>query len=341
MGRCWTAHFSQSNQRGIVFAIWRAIRARSFFMLRPCDFLSDIPFAMLRPTGGRMTYSAEISLDNPICILFVIDQSVAMGEKNRGRTRAQCIADALNKTIYTLVINCTKPDGVHDYVHVGVLTYGAQGTLSGFGGGLSGSNVHPISTIASTPLRFEDQSKQEDRDAGGTFEWQSNTPVWIEPVSSGIAPMVGALTKAAEVVADWCKSRPRSYPPTVLHLTDAASADGDPEPIAAALQRVSTQDGPSLLFNLHMAARTDGAVLLPDRDSGLHDQASLLFRMSSILPTHAWRIAKDKGYVTTDKSRGCMFNADSADILNFFECVAPRFWMLRARITPGHLLTGV
>ena len=51
-----------------------------------------------------MAYSAEISRDNPTCILFVIDQSGSMDEKMiTSKAKAEFVADVLNKTIYTLI----------------------------------------------------------------------------------------------------------------------------------------------------------------------------------------------------------------------------------------------
>jgi hypothetical protein len=65
---------------------------------------------------AAMTYSAEISRDNPTCLLFVIDQSGSMNEKMAtSKSKADFVADVLNKTIYTLVTNCTKSDGVRNY----------------------------------------------------------------------------------------------------------------------------------------------------------------------------------------------------------------------------------
>lgn len=53
-----------------------------------------------------MAYSAEISRDNPTCFLFVLDQSGSMDEQmETGRSKALFVADVLNKTLATLVIN--------------------------------------------------------------------------------------------------------------------------------------------------------------------------------------------------------------------------------------------
>jgi hypothetical protein len=57
-----------------------------------------------------------------------------------GRSKAQFVADVLNKTLYTLVTNCSKADGVRNYFDVGVIAYGGTEVGSGFGGALYRSN---------------------------------------------------------------------------------------------------------------------------------------------------------------------------------------------------------
>jgi hypothetical protein len=71
-----------------------------------------------------MAYQAEISRENPTCILFVIDQSGSMDEiMDSGRSKASFVADVLNKTLYTLITSCSKSDGVRNYFDVGVISY--------------------------------------------------------------------------------------------------------------------------------------------------------------------------------------------------------------------------
>src|SRR5262245_4199409 len=133
-----------------------------------------------------MTYSAEISRDNPTVILFLIDQSGSMDEiMSTGKSKAAFVSDVLNKTIYTLVTNCTKADGVRNYFDVGVIGYGGQGVSPGLGGSLAGTIIHPITSVANAPLRVEDRTKLEDDGAGGAFERRIKFPVWFDPASSG------------------------------------------------------------------------------------------------------------------------------------------------------------
>jgi hypothetical protein len=211
-----------------------------------------------------MTYSAEISRDNPTAIVFLIDKSGSMDEKMvTGKTKADFVADVLNKTIYTLVTNCTKADGVRNYFDVGVIGYGGQGVGPGLGGALASSIVNPITALANSPLRIEDRTRIDDDGAGGVLERRIKFPVWFEPTSSGGTPMCAGLTKAAEALVQWCDTHPNSYPPTVLHVTDGASTDGDPEGVGSALQRISTSDGECLLFNIHVSTQQGETVQYP------------------------------------------------------------------------------
>ncbi|MDA9175971.1 VWA domain-containing protein [Alphaproteobacteria bacterium] len=267
-----------------------------------------------------MPYSAEISRDNPTCILFVVDQSYSMSDKmSTGRSKADFVADALNKTIYTLITNCTKADGVRDYFEVGVVGYG-DAIRPGLRGSLEADAVSAISKIGDHPLRVEDRTQLVDDGAGGVIDRSVKFPVWFEPVANGGTPMTGALKRCAEILVEWCDSHPNSYPPTVLHVTDGESTDGDPSQVAQLIQQISTNDGPALLFNVHISTAMGEGTQFPSSDSVLSDQYAVkLFSMSSELPLHVADIAKDKGYQLNSNARGFMFNADPKDIVNFFE----------------------
>jgi hypothetical protein len=268
-----------------------------------------------------MSYQAEISRDHPTCFLFVIDQSGSMDEKTEsGRSKAKFVADVLNKTIYTLVTNCSKADGIRNYFDIGVLAYSGSTVATGFGGDLSNSIVHPINLIGEKPLRVEERIKKIDDGAGGIVDQKTKFPIWFDPQSAGGTPMSAALTKTLEVIADWCNAHVHSYPPTILHVTDGQSTDGAPEAVADGLRQLSTDDGQCLLFNLHVTVGGGDEVLFPTSEAGLIDEYSrMLFRMSSPLPLHLAKFAGEKGYSITEGSRGFIFNGDPKCIVDFFE----------------------
>jgi hypothetical protein len=238
-----------------------------------------------------------------------------------GRSKAQFVADVLNRTLYTLVMNCTKADGVRGYFDVGVLAYSGSDVMTGFGGRLASGVIHSINDIGEAPVRVEERMRKVDDGAGGVVEQKSKFPVWFDPKSSGGTPMRAALTKAAELMAEWCDAHPNSYPPTVLHVTDGQSTDGLPEDVADALRLIHTNDGDTLLFNLHVTAAGGQEIVFPTAEGALLDEyARMLFRMSSPLPARLAKLAGDLGHsISEGSSRGFIFNADPRLIVDFFE----------------------
>lgn len=268
-----------------------------------------------------MPYTAAIDRSRPTAFLFLIDQSGSMNEKmTSGETKAAFVADVLNKTIYQLIIRCTRPDGVRNYFDLGVLAYGGSGIASGFAGALANSIIHPLSSVEQNPLRIDIRNKKVSDGAGGFVEQSIKFPVWFDPRSTGGTPMCEALKKVAGLLVDWCNAHERSYPPTVIHVTDGASTDGDPEPIAHQLQQISTSDGQCLLFNLHIDTDEAAENAFPSCEAVLSDpNAKMLFRCSSPFPPHLIKPAQDKGYRVTAESRFFGYRAGTAAIVNFFD----------------------
>ncbi len=268
-----------------------------------------------------MPYTAEISRSTPTAFLFLVDQSGSMGDKlSSGRSKAQQVADVLNRTLTTLITRCTKAEGTRNYFDIGVIGYGGNGVINGFSGPLGTATFNPISSIEATPLRVEDRKKKMDDGAGGVVEQAVKFPVWFEPQAGGGTPMCEAVTKAAEELVAWCDAHPNCYPPTVLHITDGESTDGDPEMLTEKMRQIQTGDGPVLMFNLHVSSSGATPVEFPAAESVLPDTyAKLLFRMSSQLPEHLIKFAQDKGFKVSLESRGFMFNADAVQIVDFFD----------------------
>lgn len=269
-----------------------------------------------------MPYQAPIQRTDPTALLFLVDQSSSMGDRMAGseRTKAQIVSDVLNKTLMQLVTRCAKADGIRDYFDIGVIGYGGNSARNALTGSLSNQVLNPISQIESSPIRVEERRRKVDDGAGGIVEQTVKFPVWFEPQADGGTPMCAAITKAAEELAAWCDSHPNSYPPTVLHITDGESTDGSPELLAEGLRQFQTTDGNILLLNLHVSALAATAISFPATETGLPDQyAELLYRMSSQLPPHLVKVAQEKGRTVSSESRGYVFNADAAEIVDFFD----------------------
>ncbi len=268
-----------------------------------------------------MAYTAEISRSCPTAFLFLVDQSGSMSDKlSTGRSKAQQVADVLNRTLATLITRCTKSEGTRNYFDIGVIGYGGDSSYNGFKGALASSIMNPISAIEASPLKIEERPKKVDDGAGGIIEQVIKFPVWFEPHASGGTPMCKAMIKAAEELVAWCDAHPNSYPPTVVHISDGESTDGDPEQLASQLRQIQTNDGSVLFFNLHVSSTGSDPVKYPASETNLPDSfAKLLFRMSSQLPEHLIHFAREKGFQVGLESRGFIFNADAVEIVEFFD----------------------
>jgi hypothetical protein len=266
-----------------------------------------------------MPYEAEISRFNPAGFLFLLDQSQSMRGAMAGTTRskAEAVADVLNRLLQDLCIRCAKADGIRDYFHVAVLGYGAT-VGSAFSGGLAGQGLVPVSAVANTPLRIEERTRLVEDGAGGLVEQKFKFPVWIQPAAGGNTPMAAALRQASMLVQDFLIRYPNSFPPVVLNITDGRPTDEDPRPVADELRRLSSTDGEALLFNAHLSPRAEPPVAFPSAESGLADNyARLLFRMSSPLPAPFLQDELFAGLPPGARPRGFLFNADMVSIIRF------------------------
>src|SRR5215469_13514758 len=104
-----------------------------------------------------MAYQADISRSNPGCFLFLIDQSGSMADQfagGTGHSKADELATIINRLLASLVIRCSKDEGVRDYFDVGVIGYGGKGVATALA---SAQPIVPISQLANDPLRVEDR----------------------------------------------------------------------------------------------------------------------------------------------------------------------------------------
>lgn len=270
-----------------------------------------------------MPYSAEISRGNPSCLLFLIDQSGSMedpfGAGETGRSKADGVADAINRLLQNLVIKCAKSEGVRDYYDVGVIGYGTR-VGPAFGGELAGRDLVPVSELAERPERIEERARKMDDGAGGLVDQTVRFPVWFDAVARGGTPMCEALTLAERTVSGWMMQHAASFPPIIVNITDGESTDGDPAAAAQRIRALAGNDGSPLLFNLHLSSERAAPVEFPDDDAQLPDRYSrLLFSLSSALPAHIAQAAAQEDYRIGGEPRGFVFNADMVSVIRFLD----------------------
>src|SRR5271165_7447414 len=113
--------------------------------------------------GVSVPYVAEISRTNPSCFIFLVDQSASMVDPIGGEvkmSKADVVADALNRLLMELSIKCAKEEGVRDYFHVAVIGYGGSTAGPALGGDLRGQDLVSIGLLADKPLRVEHRTKK-------------------------------------------------------------------------------------------------------------------------------------------------------------------------------------
>jgi len=294
-----------------------------------------------------MTYSAEISRTNPSCFLFLIDQSGSMGEiinptdvqvldtpikadgttythRASGKSKADAVADSVNRLLQNLIIKCAKSEGVRNYYDIGVIGYGGDNSAGrvgpAFSGKLAGRELVTVSEIADAPARIDERAKKVDDGVGGLVDQKVKFPIWFDAVASGGTPMCAAFEKTTEIMTAWISQHQNSFPPICINITDGESQDGDPTQVAKKLTSLATNDGNLLLFNIHISQKQMGTVEYPDSTTSLSDpNAKLLFEISSLLPSHMIGIAKQEGLQVSELSRGFAYNADLVSLIRFLD----------------------
>ena len=271
-----------------------------------------------------MPYTAEISRANPTCFVFVLDQSGSMTEPFGGtegvsQSKADFLADVTNKTLHDLVLRCAKTEEIRNYYYVALIGYGGE-VGSAYAGALAGKDLVPISDVANSPARVETRPKKVPDGAGGLVDQNVRFPTWVDPKAGGNTPMCAALRMAQQLLEKWVSEHRTSYPPTVLHITDGESTDGDPTEIGKNILSLSTSDGGVLMFNCHVTTQRAPMILYPSSASSLpSDHAKMLFNISSAVPASFHEAAKSIGVNLEEGARGLVFNANPSSLIQFFE----------------------
>jgi hypothetical protein len=269
-----------------------------------------------------LPYTAEISRSNPTCFVILLDQSGSMADSfggAEGLRKADFVADVVNRTLHDLVIRCTKAEEIRSYYFISIIGYGGA-VQPVFSGALAGKAVVPIGEVADSPARIETRTKRVPDGAGGLVDQQVRFPIWIDPGTGGGTPMCAALSQAKSILEQWLVEHKNGFPPTVLHLTDGESTDGDPTGPGKDLLSLASSDGPILLFNCHVSSQRAGKIEYPSDSSVLPDQfAQTLFGISSTLPESFRKAAQQIGVQVSEGAKGFVFNGDPASVVQFFE----------------------
>lgn len=270
-----------------------------------------------------MPYRKPISASNPILFVFLLDQSGSMSEPfdNSNISKAQGIADIVNRLLSEFTLQGRVGDKVRDYCYISIIGYGSSSdsVSPAFSGELANKEIVPISQIAATPLRIEDRRKTVPDGAGGVVEILLQVPIWIEPIAGTDTPMVRAFESAENLIKKWIQRNPNSFPPIVINISDGEATDGDPSPYAERIKNLQTDDGNVLLFNCFVSSAKAETILFPSNSGVLKDTFSKkLFEMSSTLPLPmVQEVQALLGFHIGNNSRGFAYQSDKDKITQF------------------------
>ena len=279
-----------------------------------------------------MAYSEEISRDSRGVFIFLIDQSRSMNKPFAHDTygqpisRAQVVADAVNRTIEELINRCMRDEGVRDYFDIAVIGYGRTNRPEFcWQGALAGRQLVPISEVAQHADLVETEITTRVR--GQDVIERVVVSSWIKPVAEDSTPMKGALCLAHVTLSEWIGRNPHSYPPVVINITDGmandVNSDGELLDTARAVTALHTTDGHTMLINCHIADGTENPVVFPEQAADLPNDpyARLLFDMSSELPNRHRAIICElfDRDLRTASMRGVAFNADASALIKLLD----------------------
>ena len=275
-----------------------------------------------------MPYTQEISRENKALFVFLLDQSFSMEEPlgHSGKRKMDELALALNGWLQNMVIRATGSEGIKNWIDIGVIGYRTDMEAnpiieSPLRGALEGKMLASIVEIGENPWRMQPQTQKfYDEDTAELIETNVEIPEWVEPKAEGGTPMCTVLYEAYQMVEQWIKEHPKSFPPIVIHITDGESQEGDPIPYADPLKELATDDGNVLLFNCHLSMTPSDAFLFPHSDEILPEELSrVLFQMSSVLPDKLYQSAVAEGFELQPGARGMAFNADMVSLIKFLD----------------------
>lgn len=255
-------------------------------------------------SAGAATFYSNVPIGTPNPALFVIlvDQSESMDEPYTSSNKATFAALAVNRCVYEILGACRAGAVIKDRCHIIIIGYGASTQL------LVGGRA---SEVEQRSIGHETYKRSVPDGAGGLVEKDQQLPIWVKPTAKNGTPMEDALQLAGELVEAWARDNPKNFPPIVFNVTDGKPNKAD-ETIEAArrLSGLGTTDGNVLLINCHIADKPGSEIKFPTNASGLVEPgASLLFEISSVIPSPLLAAAQSAGLEPKTNSRLFVMNA--------------------------------
>ena len=279
-----------------------------------------------------------MSRANPGLMVFLIDCSASMAlpllrsetDKNQSISKFEAAADILDSVLFQCTTKCASEDKYKDYVDFVILGYGDRvfSPISKIP-----VSEYPISVnkLDSSYESVEEFSEEELGETMSPIKW-INQDIQL----GGITSMRAGFTMAKEIIQDWVKKHPDSYPPILLNISDGMANDLprdeedndklDPLPLfelCNEIKKIQTNDGNTVIGNIHLSDVVGKLVKFPvsiDEILDIEDPAAVtLFEMSSTIPAPWLEKAQGFGFNIGPGGKFYIYNSDFDSFLSFFK----------------------
>ena len=270
-------------------------------------------------------YSQEITRRHRTAFIIALDQSTSMQEEVRfGRlkmSKAEAVAYTANILITELIDRSRRKDGVRNYYDIAVVGYSDDEVRML----LSEDGFVSVKSLAERIPEAATISFEESMPDKTTALVKHHIHPWIEPKAEGNTPMYEALLRIREMVEEWCEQEQnrQSFPPIVFNITDGEASDCDDNELRYAadmLRRTGTEDGQTLLINIHLSTDLSlPSMIFPMAEELLsaNRYARLLAECSSLMPeSFNAEIGELKISASTPPYRGMGYNASVIELLS-------------------------
>lgn len=270
-------------------------------------------------------YSQEITRRHRTAFIIALDQSTSMQEQVRfGRltmSKAEAVAYTANSLITELIDRSRRTDGVRNYYDIAVIGY-ANDEIRSL---LSTDGFVSVKSLAEHIPQAVTLSFEETLPDKSTTTAKHRIHPWIEPRAEGNTPMYEALLRVREMAEEWCEleQNKESFPPIVFNITDGEASDCDDNELRYAsemLRRTGTEDGNTLLINIHLSTDlSQPSMIFPMAEelTAANRYARILAECSSIMPDcFNSQIGELKGIAAAPPYYGMGYNASIIELLS-------------------------
>jgi hypothetical protein len=259
-------------------------------------------FTIRNAALNPLSYSQRVTSSNPCAFVLLVDQSGSMGEDiadNKGNilSKSDHLALIVNRFLDEILTTCQKADGVKNYFEIVIIGYGEFNENGEsivnitWEGNLKDKTWVTVEELKLGALRTEIITKPNPS-RFGKKEIDEPVNIWLESKAHGLTPMKRAMELCSELLDDWVRNHPSSFPPIVFNVTDGLASDvTDVTEIVNTSEKIrliSTNDGSVLFFNCLISKNNENLIDFPLlSDKGLfenNEYEMALFESSSMIP---------------------------------------------------------